>query len=81
MARTARTIVLLRRRALWDRLEVLNRSQGWLARQAGITPSYMSRLIREGRAPSGRVRARIQRALGVADFHDLFELAVPNERG
>ena len=76
-----RTIVLLRRRAIWDRLEVLNRSQAWLARQAGITPGYLSRLLREGRAPSGRVRARMQSALGAASFHDLFELAAPDERG
>ena len=54
--------------------ETLNRSQTWLAREASISPSYLSSLVNEGRAPSGPVRRRLQAALGISDFDELFEL-------
>ena len=69
-----RTVVLLKTKALWDRLETLGRSQNWLAREVGISRGYLSTLVNEGRAPSGRIRRRMQRVLGVEDFDDLFEL-------
>ncbi len=69
-----RTVVLLKTRALWDRLERLGRSQNWLAREVGISRGYLSTLVNEGRAPSGRIRRRMQRVLGLEDFDDLFEL-------
>ena len=69
-----RTVVLLKTRALWDRLERLARSQNWLARELGISRGYLSTLVNEGRAPSGRIRRRMQTALGVDDFDELFEL-------
>ncbi len=74
MSRPGRSVVLLKRRVLWDRLELMNRSQGWLAREVGVSPSYLSRLLREGRAPSGRIRRRMQRVLGFEGFDDLFDL-------
>ena len=74
MLRAGRSVVLLKRRILWDRLELMNRSQSWLAREVGVSPSYLSRLLREGRAPSGRIRRRMQRVLGFEGFDDLFEL-------
>ena len=69
-----RTVVLLKTKALWDRLQVLGRSQNWLAREVGISRGYLSTLVNEGRAPSGRIRRRMQKVLGVEDFDDLFEL-------
>lgn len=69
-----RVSVRLKTPALWARLEVLGRSQNWLARQAGISPGYLSTLLNRERAPSGPVRRRIQRALDVHDFDELFEL-------
>lgn len=69
-----RVSVRLKTPALWQRLETLGRSQNWLARQAGISPGYLSTLLNEGRAPSGRFRRRIQKVLGVRDFDELFEL-------
>ena len=69
-----RTVVLLKTRVLWDRLEVLGCSQNWLAREVGISRGYLSSLVNEGRAPSGRIRRRMQRVLGVKDFDELFEL-------
>ena len=72
--REGRTVVRLDAAALWKRLALLNRSQNWLAREIGISPGYLSRLVNEGRAPSGRIRRRMQKALGVQDFHELFRL-------
>ena len=69
-----RTVVLLKTRALWDRLELLGRSQNWLARKTGISRGYLSTLVNEGRAPSGRIRRRMQTVLGIDDFDELFEL-------
>ena len=69
-----RPAVRLKREALWERLETLNRSQTWLAREASISPGYLSTLVNEGRAPSGPVRRRLQAALGINDFDELFEL-------
>ena len=66
--------VRLKTQAIWRRLELLGRSQNWLARQAGTSPGYLSTLLNEERAPSGRIRRRIQKALGVQDFNELFEL-------
>ena len=72
--REGRTVVRLNTAALWKRLAMLNRSQNWLAREAGISPGYLSMLVNEGRAPSGRIRQRMQKALGVENFHELFRL-------
>ena len=52
----------------------LNRSQNWLAREAGISPGYLSTLVNKGRAPSGRIRRRMQKTLGVNNFQELFRL-------
>ena len=75
-----RTVVRLDAAALWDRLATLNRSQNWLAGEAGITPGYLSLLVNEGRAPSGRIRQRMLMALGLDDFHQLFRLEVNDEQ-
>lgn len=69
-----RPLVRLKQRALWDRLEMMNRSQRWLAREAGISPGYLSELVSEGRAPSGALRRRLQAALAIDDFDELFAL-------
>ena len=74
-----RTVVLLKRRAFWDRLALLDRSQNWLAREAGISKGYLSTLVNEGRAPSGRIRRRMKAVLGVEDFDELFELRHEDE--
>ena len=74
-----RPLVRLKREALWKRLEALNRSQAWLAREAGISPGYLSALVNEGRAPSGAVRRRLQAVLGMSGFDELFELEDQDE--
>ena len=72
--RGGRTAVRLDTQALWARLALLNRSQNWLADQVGISSGYMSKLVTRGRAPSGRIRMRMLKALEVNHFHELFEL-------
>ena len=72
--RRGRSVVRLDTAALWERLALLNRSQNWLAREIGVSPGYVSMLVNEGRAPSGRIRQRMLKALGVDDFHQLFRL-------
>ena len=57
-------------RALWDRLDLLSRSRNWLAQEIGISPGYLSKLISEQRAPSGRIRD----ALGVRASKEMFAL-------
>ena len=78
--RRGRTVVRLNAAALWKRLALLNRFQNWLAREIGISPGYLSLLVNEGRAPSGRIRRRMQKALGVEDFHELYRLEDGNDQ-
>ena len=74
--RRGRRVVRLDTATLWERLALLGRSQNWLAREIGVSPAYVSMLVNEGRAPSGCIRSRMLRALGVDDFHQLFRLEV-----
>ena len=72
--RAGRTVVRLDAAALWKRLALLNRSQNWLAREIGISPGYLSLLVNGERSPSGRIRRRMQKVLGVDDFNQLFTM-------
>ena len=78
--RGGRTVVRLDKEALWKRLTLLNRSQNWLAREIGVSPGYMSMLVNAGRSPSGRIRRRMRKALGVDEFHQLFRLEDRDEQ-
>ena len=72
--RGGRTVVQLDSAALWRWLALLNRSQNWLAREVGVSPGYVSMLVNSGRSPSGRIRRRMLKALGMTRFEDLFRL-------
>ena len=78
--RGAGATVRLDARSLWRRLALLNRSQNWLAQEIGISSGYMSKLVTRGRAPSGRIRQRMLKALGVEDFSELFKLDEEEQR-
>ncbi len=80
MTRRQRPVVWLMPQALWDRLALLHRSQNWLADELGISRSHLSRLVNRQRATSGRLRRRMQRVLGVEDFHELFLIEHPGDR-
>ena len=75
-----RTVVRIDAAALWRRLTVLNRSQNWLAREVGVSPGYMSMLVNAGRSPSGRIRRRMLKALGVDEFRQLFYMEVTDDQ-
>ena len=79
--RGARSAVRLDARSLWARLALLNRSQNWLAQEIGISSGYLSKLVTAGRPPSGRIRRRMLKALGVDDFHELFKLEEEEQDG
>ena len=68
----AKSRVLLRTTVVWELLDKLDMSQNELARRCGMSRAYMSQLMRGVRSPSPRVRRRLQKVLGVADFHVLF---------
>ena len=72
--RRGRNVVRLDTAALWKRLTTLNRSQNWLARETGVSPGYMSMLVNGERSPSGRIRRRMQKVLGVDEFNQLFTM-------
>lgn len=78
--RGAGSTVRLDARSLWKRLALLNRSQNWLAQEIGISSGYMSKLVTAGRAPSGRIRQRMLKALGIEDFNELFRLDEEEEQ-
>lgn len=64
--------------AVYAQLDRLHMSQSDLARKAGLTSGYVSQVISGKRTPSPAVRQRIQDALGVDEFDELFELEVPH---
>lgn len=70
------TQVILNAAAVWELLDRLDMSQNQLARLAGISPGHLSYLMNGQRSPSPRVRRKLQKALGVDDFHQLV-LIVP----
>ena len=54
--------------------------KNWLAREIGVSPAYVSKLVNGRRSPSGRIRRRMLRALGVTDSDDLFRTEDKHER-
>ena len=76
--RRGRIVVRLDTAAVWKRLALLNRSQNWLAREIGISPGYVSKLVNTGRSPSG-IRRRMLKALEATEFGDLFRLEERDE--
>lgn len=69
--------VRIKTTAVYVQLDRLHMSQSDLARKAGLTPGYVSQVISGKRTPSPAVRQRIQDALAVDDFDELFELEDP----
>ena len=72
--RTSRPRVRLNPQAVWEHLGRRDMSQNELARAAGITSGHISLLMNDRRSPSPDVRRRLQAALGVTDFDELFIL-------
>lgn len=74
MAGARRPTVRLKSGVIRDRLATRHRTLNWLAGEIGISRAYLSRLLAQGRAPSGRVRLRMQEVLGAEEFDELFSL-------
>ena len=70
--RPVRPRVILNRDAVWALLDQLGISQNELARRCGLSLGYLSLLMAGKRSPSPHTRRRLQQALGVSDFDDLF---------
>lgn len=68
----SRPRVRLNPHAAWEHLSRRNMTQNELARAAGISSGHVSLLMNGRRSPSPRVRRRLQAALGVTDFDELF---------
>ena len=58
--------------AAWRLMDRLNMTQNELARITGLTSGYVSMLLNGRRFPSPEKRRRLQEALGVTEFDDLF---------
>ncbi len=72
----SRPRVRLNPEAVWEHLSRRNMSQNELARAARISSGHISLLMNDKRSPSPGVRRRLQAALGVTDFDELFILEV-----
>ncbi len=71
--------VRIRTQRVYELLEQRNLSQNQLAELVGVSSGYMSMLLTGRRSPSGAARRRIQEALGVTEFVEIFELEGPND--
>ena len=71
--------VQLNRNAAWRLMDSLHMTQNELARRAGLTSGYVSMLLNGRRFPSPKKRRRLQEALGVSEFDDLFVVVNLNE--
>ena len=64
--------VLLKREALWERLDRFNISQNELAHRLGISTGHLSRLVNGQRCPSPSLRRLLMETLDCHEFDDLF---------
>lgn len=64
---------------LWEQISRRNLSQNELASLAGISSGYLSQLISGRKSPSPEVRRRLQKALDITGFDELFVLEYEDE--
>ena len=76
---TAPPRVMLRPGPVWELISRRNMSQNELASKAGISSGYLSQLISGRKSPSPDVRRRLQAALEVSQFDDLFTMEYGDE--
>lgn len=77
--RKSRPRVRLNPDAVWEHLSRRNMSQNELARAASMSSGHVSLLMNDKRSPSPGARRRLQAALGVTEFHELFILEPSHE--
>ena len=71
--------VKLKPEAVWEQISRRNMSQNDLARLAEISSGYLSQLICGRKSPSPEVRKRLQVALEISRFEELFVLEYADE--
>ncbi len=64
--------VKLKPEPVWEQINRRNMSQNELARLAEISSGYLSQLMSGRKSPSPDVRRRLQAALELSQFDDLF---------
>ena len=64
--------VKLKPEPVWEEITRRNMSQNELARLLDISSGYLSQLLNGRKSPSPEVRRRLQAALDVGHFDDLF---------
>ena len=69
----------LRPEPVWELITRRNMSQNELARRSDISSGYLSQLISGRKSPSPEVRRRLQAALEVSCFEDLFVMEYGDE--
>ena len=72
--------IKLKTAQVWKLIGRRNMSQNELARRAGISSGYLSRLLAGRKCPSPAVRRRLQAALEVSEFEELFTMEYGNEQ-
>ena len=77
--RRASPTVKLRPEPVWEQITHRNMSQNDLARLAEISSGYLSQLISGKKSPSPDVRRRLQAALEISRFDDLFVMEYRDE--
>ena len=55
-----------------DFMDRTNKTQKQMAELIGISEAYFSQIMNGDRSPSAKVRAGLQRIMGVSDFDELF---------
>ncbi|MCY4618762.1 MAG: helix-turn-helix transcriptional regulator [Chloroflexi bacterium] len=71
--------VMLKPEPVWEQISRRNMSQNELALRAEISSGYLSQLICGRKSPSPGVRKRLQAALGISRFEELFILEYTDE--
>ena len=77
--RPRRPRVRIRTQRVYELLVQNNLSQNQLAQFVGVSSGYMSMILTGSRSASGATRQRIQEALGVTEFDEIFELENVND--
>lgn len=72
--RRARTRYKLKPVPVQDFMDRNNRTQRQMADLIGISDAYFSQILNGDRSPSARVRAGLQRVMGVEDIDELFTI-------
>ena len=71
--------VKIRSDQVWELINRRNMSQNELASLSGISSGYLSQLITGRKCPSPEVRRRLQAALEISCFEDLFVMEYGDE--